>query len=214
MDAATLQARIYAGYGKAALRIGYTVSQYRATSATNPTAGAALATFPASFNAEDMGYSKPNKYGHPTWFGLFDGRLTQVGDYLKNTQDGTFFVAAQQTALPILCVQCNAVVTIKRPQQQPGVGALGYGGDTDAGESALMTGWPASILIGGKGERGAVGLPGDEKNPQWSVLLPAYGSVLLRSGDIITDDQSRRMVISSAEKTDLGWRLVAMQEQT
>lgn len=214
MDAATLQARIYAGYGKAAQRVGYMVSQHRATSASNPTAGAALASFHASFNAEDMGYHKPNKYGHPTWYGLFDGRMTQAGDYLTSAQDGTFFIAAQQTALPILLVQCNAVVNIKRPQQQVGAGALGYGGDTDASETALMTGWPASVLIGGKGERSAVGLPGDEKNPQWSVLMPAYIGVILRSGDIITDDLTRRMVISAAELTDLGWRLVAMQEQT
>lgn len=213
MDAATLQARIYAGYGKAALRIGYNADQYRPVSASAPI-GTKLATFPASFNAEDMKYGKPNKYGHQTWYGVFDGRLTQVGDYLKNTQNGTFFIAAQQTALPILCIECNAVISILRPQQQAGVGALGYGGDTDANETPLMTSWPASVLQGGKGERSTVGLPGDEKNPQWSVLLPSFAGVTLRSGDIIKDDLSRRMIIISAEKTDLGWRIVAQQEQT
>lgn len=214
MDAATLQARIYAGYAKAALRIGQTADQHRATSASNPmAAGTKLRAIMASFNAEDVGYKKPNKYGHPTWFGIFDGSLTQPGDYLTGAF-GTFFIAAQQLHLPILCVQCNSVVTIKRPQQQAGVGALGYGGNTDAGETALMTGWPASVLQGGGGDRSDVGLPGDTKNPQWSVLLPAYGVVALRSGDIITDDIGKRMVISSAEKTDLGWRIVAMQEQT
>lgn len=214
MDAATLRARIYAGYGKAALRLGYTVSQYRPASASNPTSGAALATFPASFNAEDMRYSKPNKYGHPTWWGVFDGRLTQVGDYLKNAQDGTYFVAAQQQALPILLVQCNRTITVMRPQQQTGVGALGYGGDTDATETPLMTAWPASVLQGTKGEKGGVNLPGDVRDPWWSILLPHYGTVQMRSGDVITDDLSNKYIISSAELTDLGWRLTAQQAQT
>lgn len=215
MDATTLQSRIYAGYAKAALRIGYTTNLYRPASASNPiAAGTLVQTLPASFNPEDMGYSKPNKYGHPTWFGLFDGRLTQVGDYLQNSHDGTFFVAAQQQALPILLVQCNRNLNVLRPQQQAGVGALGYGGDTTANETALMTAWPASVLQGPKGEKGDVGLPGDVKNPWWAVLMPKFGSVVLRSGDIITDELARRYVISSAELTDLGWRMTAQQVQT
>lgn len=214
MDAATLQARLYAGYAKAALRIGFNADQYRPSTALNPIAiGNKLRSIPASFNAEDMTYNKPNKYGKATWFGLFDGRLTLPGDYLKNTQDGTFFIAAQQTNLPVLLVSCNAVADFVRPQQQSGVGALGYGGNTDATETALMTQWPCSILLGGKGEKSETNLPGDVKNPQWSVLVPAFGTVALRSGDVIKDDLARRFVIGSAERTELGWRISALQVQ-
>lgn len=215
MDAATLQARIYSGYAKAAKRIGYTTAHYRPSSASNPiAAGNKLTDLFASFNAEDMGYRKANKYGHPTWFGLFDGSLTQVGDYLTNAQDGTFFIAAQQTALPILLVSCNRTIDVMRPQQQAGVGALGYGGNTAATESPLMTGWPAAVLQGPKGEKNEVGLPGDVKTPWWSILLPSFPGVVLRSGDIVADDLQRRYVIGSAELTDLGWRLSTMQAQT
>lgn len=215
MDAATLQARIYKGYSKAALRIGFDTDLYRPTTANNPISGInKLRTFPASFNSEDMTYGKPNKYGHPTWYGLFDGTLTQVGDYLVNVQDGTYFIAAQQTALPVLLVQCNRIIKIARPQQQAGVGALGYGGDTDSNETVLMTSWPCSLLQGTKGERGAVNLPGDVRDPWWALLLPSFSGVTLRSGDIVKDDLSRRYVISSAELSDLGWRCTCAQAQT
>lgn len=215
MDAATLQNRIYKGYAKAALRIGYVTDQYRPSSANDPLAiGNKLASFNASFNAEDMKYGKPNKYGNPVWYGLFDGSLTQVGDYLTNSHDGTYFIAAQQTNLPILVVQCNRTINVRRPQQQTGIGAVGYGGDTTANETSLMQSWPASVLQGSKGEKSETNLPGDVKNAWWSILLPHYSGVTLRADDIITDDLAHRYVISSAELTDLGWRLTAMQAQT
>lgn len=215
MDAAKLEAKIYAGYGKAAQRIGYTVDLFRPSSAINPLdATNKQRSFPASFNAEDMKYGKPNKFAKPTWYGVFDGRLAQVGDYLVSANDGTFFVAAMQTALPILLVQCNRTVNVLRPQQQTGVGAVGYGGDVDSNETEMMHQWPAAVLQGTKGEKNDSQLPGDTRSPWWAILLPHYAGVTLRSADIITDDLARRYVISSAELTDLGWRITAMQAQT
>lgn len=212
MDAATLQSRIYSGYAKAALRIGYTADLFRPSSASNPTDFVnKLRTMPASFNAEDMSYGKPNKYGKPTYYGLFDGSLTKVGDYLISSEDGTFFIAAQQPQLPILMIACNRKISILRPQQQAGVGALGYGGTTAANETVLMTAWPASVLQGTKGEKGDAILPGDVRSPWWAILLPHWPGVTLRSGDIITDDIQRRYVISSAELSDLGWLITAQQ---
>ena len=214
MDGATLQKRIYTGYAKAASRIGLQTYQYRPTSANNPLAlQNRLDSFTASFNVEDMKYGKQNKYGHPAWYGLFDGSLTRVGDYLTNTTDGTFFIAAQQQALPILLVQCNRTITVIRPQQQTGVGALGYGGNTAANETTIMAAWPASVLQGTKGEKGDAILPGDVRSPWWTILLPFWAGVTLRSADVITDDIQRRYVIRSAELTDLGWRLTVMQAQ-
>lgn len=214
MDAATLQNRIYKGYGKAALRIGPLYSLYRPTSASNPIAPAMLlGTLNASFNAEDMTYGRPNKYGKATWFVLLDGTQTRVGDYLVNGAQ-KFFIAAMQQTLPILAVECNRTINVVQAAQQPTVGAVGYGGDTAAGETLLMQQWPASILQGTKGEKGDVNLPGDVRNPWWVMLLPAYPGVILRSAHIVVDDLARRYVISSAELTDLGWRCTMMQAQT
>lgn len=214
MDGAKIQARVYRGYAKAADKIGLPHQVYRAAGGDDPlAAGNLVATLRASLNAEDMKYGRPNKYGKPTWFAIFDGAQTQVGDYLKGPS-GTFFIAAQQALLPILAVECNRTINILRPQQQTGVGAVGYGGDTDDNETLLMQAWPASVLQGSKGEKNETNLPGDVRSPWWAVLLPALPGVLLRTADIITDDLGRRLLVSSAELTDMGWRITAMQALT
>ena len=119
-----------------------------------------------------------------------------------------------QLTLPILMVECNRTLTVLRPEQQTGVGAVGYGGNTSAGETTLMQGWPASVLQGTKGEKTEAALPGDNRTPWWSILMPAFAGVILRTADIMTDELNRRYIISSAELTDAGWRLTAMQAQT
>lgn len=217
MDAATLRTKIYGGYGKAAQRLGLSCGQYRPTSALSAAIAAAnlLRSIPASFNAEDMRYSKPNKYGKATWYCLADGSLLQVGDYLVQPDGSTYFVAGLQLHLPIFVVGCNRVVNVMRPQGLTGVGAVGYGGNTDAAETVLIAQYPASILQGTKGEKSSVNLPGDVRVPWWAILLPVVpGGAVLRTGDIITDDLTWRYVISSAELTDLGWRIVATQVET
>jgi len=215
MDGTKLQSKIYIGYGKAALRLGLAFAQYRPSMAINPLSSPPVnPALLASFNAEDMKYGKPNKYAKPTWYCLADGTGMQVFDYLIRG-DKTYFIAAMQPLLPILAVDCNRVINITRPQLQTQVGGVtDYEGTTAANETPLMIGWPASILQGTKGEKGEVQLPGDARNPWWAVLLPYTAGVTLASGDIIADDLGRRMIISSAELTDLGWRITAMQGQT
>lgn len=213
MDATKLQSKVWSGYAKAAKRIGPVYQLFRPSSATNPFQYGPLGSLNASFNAEDMTYGRPNKYGKPTWFCLVDGSQVQVGDYLTNATQ-TFFIAAMQPILPILAVDCNRTVNVLRPQQQTGVGAVGYGGDTDANETPLMTGWAASVLQGTKGEKNEVNLPGDVRNPWWQILMPAFPSVTIRTSDIVTDEIGRRYIVSSAELTDLGWRMTVQQAQT
>lgn len=214
MNGTKLNAKVWAGYAKAAKFVGTPYAHYRPSGPNSPlAAGNRLADLPVSLNAEDPRYARPNVYGKATWYAVADGAQLQVGDYIVGIE-GTLFVAALQQLLPIFMVDCNRTVSVLRPAQQPGVGAQGYGGDTAASEIPLMTGWPASVIQGTKGERNDVGLPGDVKTPWWAILLPHAAGVTLRTSDIVTDELSRRYVISSAELTDLGWRLTAMQAQT
>lgn len=220
MDALKLQDKIYSGYAKAALRLGLDNVQYRPAGGGNPLAVAG-ATVKASFNAEDMQYGRANKYGAAVWWGLFDARLTQAGDYLDGPQ-GTFFIASQQLHLPIQLVQCNRRVKLSRAAVQSGVGAVGYGGpcgtsgDTvllgDAGDPAA-TGWPASILLFGQRERNLSGLPGAVQQLGWRILLPASvpASVVIQASDILTDDLGRRYAVQGAELTDMGWRITSTE---
>lgn len=204
MDGETLQRRIYSGYAKAALRIGQLYSQYRPSGATNPLATIRGSLY-ASFNAEDMTYARPNKYGKPTWYAVMDGSLTQPGDYLQGP-GGTFFIAAQQQALPILAVECNRTIRMARMIAPTAAGVVGYGGIVEAQETDILTGWPCSILIGGRSDK-AGDLPAGVKSAGWVALLPPSVPVTIMAGDILHDDLSRRYAVYSAELTDLGWRL-------
>ncbi len=216
MDGTTLQGKVYAGYAKAALRVGLSCSHYRPLAATSAVIAVAnqLTSLTASFNAEDMTYGRPNKYGKATWYCLADGTQLQVGDYLVQPSGSTFFIAGMQPLLPILVVECNRIVNVYRPQQQPGFGAQGYGGNTVAGQTQTVAQFPASILQGTKGEKSITALPGDVRMPWWAVLMPIIPGATIETDDIITDDLSRRYVVSSAELTDLGWRITAAEVET
>lgn len=213
-NAATIQRHIYRGYAISAQHLGTAYSQYRPTAADLTGLAPISTTLLASFNAEDMTYSKPNKYAKPTWYALVDGTQTQVGDYLIGAA-GTFFIAAQQALLPILAVECNRVLSFARPQAQAQFGAVtNYEGNTPATQTPLATGWHASVLQGTKGEKNEVGLPSDTRTPWWAILLPSIPGVTLQTGDLISDDIGRRYVLSSVELTDLGYRCTAQQAQT
>lgn len=215
MDGIALSALIYKGRGKAAAHIGLPCNIFRPLTATAPLTNL-IATLPAAFNSGDTTYLRANEFNDPIWYADYDGTQTQPGDYLVRVMDGKiWFVSAQQQILPTMVVDCNRVVNVLRPQQQTGVGAQGYGGDTVGLETPLITGFPASILVGPKSDKSIVNLPGDVRNPSWAVLLPSLpGNIYLRNEDVITDDQSRRYVISSAELSDLGWRIMAVQAET
>lgn len=211
MDGEKIQLKMYKGYAKAARVVGTTYSHFRPSSASNPMDAAnQLPDIKMTLNACDMKYSKPNVYGKSTWYGIFDGTQGQPFDYFEGVE-GIFFVAAMQQLLPILMVSCNRTVNVLRPSMETGPGAIGYGGDSEGTEVPLMSNWPASVLQGSKGEKNDVGLPGDTKNPWFNVLLPYWQGVTLRTSDIVTDDIGGRYRVSSAELTDLGWRLTAQQ---
>jgi hypothetical protein len=210
-----IASKIWRGYGKAAQRLGPPVTVYRPTNALAPLMSSEIvATLPASF-AVDTKYVHYNKYGNASWYCLIDGNYTQPGDYLVG--DDTWFIAQQHIDLPILAIQCTRTITLSRAAQQTGTGINGYGGNTVAGETTLLAGWPASVLKAPYGTRPEVNLPGDTIEPKWFLLLPSLVSTLgvtVVVRDIITDDLSRRYVVEAAEITELGWRIVCRQVMT
>ena len=214
MDAATINARIYAGRAKAARRIGYTFNLFRPLTASTPL-GNLVATLPASFNAGDNNYLKPNLYGKPIWFTDLDGRLVQVGDYLVKSDEPNemFFIAARQSLLPIAAVECNATISIYRPISTTGqVGVGAYGGENITTDTQLVRNFPCSILQGTKGDKSLVNLPGDVRTPWWVILLPPIpGVARLINNDSAYDQMGKRYKFSSCELTDMGWRITATE---
>jgi hypothetical protein len=216
MDAATIQAKIFAGRAKAALRIGYDCQVFRPTSVTAAPLASPVTTLRAAFNAADGTYKGPSLYGKPVWFGDLDGSQVRPGDYLVRTLDGaTFFVAAMQPLLPIVLIDCPRTLRVTRQQAQTAVGAVSYGGLQVASEAPVLglasdhlTYWPASILMG-KSAGDSLNLPGSAATAGWRVLLPPSVPVVVMAGDTLTDDLGRRFMVNAAELTDLGWRINA-----
>ena len=218
MDQPTIQARINHGNAIATRFLGAPFTQYRPTSVTNPVSGTPVATLQCAFDPDAaFSFARPSGYSKPIYYGLFDGTNVRVGDYLVSATQGTFFVAGYEPIKPWLCASCNRTLTIKRTALPPATGLdPNYSGRTWPTDTSLMTGWPASILQGTKGEQApaSLRLPGDAREPWWNILLPAYPGVILNMGDHATDDLARGYTISSAELTGLGWRLTASLAST
>lgn len=212
MDGATINAKIYAGRAQAALRLGLDYQLFRPTAAINPLT-ASLLTMKAAFNSGDNNYGKPNLYGDPVWFGDFDGRLTQRGDYLvRGTQ--TYFVAGMQPLLPIVCVDCNRVMSLVREPATPTAGALPYGGESSDTQVTILSGWPAAVIAGGRGENSGTTIPSAARNGGYKILLPVSVPVQINASDVLICDLGRRYVIETAELTDLGYRIQAIEAHT
>jgi len=137
---------------------------------------------------------------------MLDSAYTRPGDYL--VQGGKiWFIASQPRLLPVLCVQTNRVVTFSRPATQDRIGPGGYAGIQRATLRPLLTDWPASVLAAGAARGAPAHLPADLPAAHWAVLLPAWPGICLQPGDRMTDDLNRAAIVTSAELSDLGWRL-------
>jgi hypothetical protein len=214
MDPTLLQDRISRGLGAAARAIGRLTDAYRPSAADDPLARTnRFLRLPAAFSAPDNRFARPNAFGAALWHGVFDAAYTRVGDYLVQGED-VWFVAAQQKLLPVLCVQANRTISLARPAAPAAPGANAYGGVTLSAATPLMGNWPASVLGAGGSGRPEADLPSDASVPYWTVLLPAWPGVTLRTGDLVTDDLARTAVVAAAELTPLGWRLSAKQATT
>jgi hypothetical protein len=213
MDGATLQDRIYAGYDKAASRIGLAYDIYRPASAVDPLDPSNMvATTFAQFTPGKTGanFNASSDQKSALWSGMFDGRLTQQGDYLVR---GTsiFFVAAMQLQLPILCVECAHTVSIVRSDMQTGVGAqTTYGADSSDTDTILGNAIPAAFLFRREGQHSTVGLPADGSRPTFDVMMPKLafpGGAIITDRDYVVDENGRRYFVVADYLDDQGYFL-------
>lgn len=226
MKAEQIHAKIYAGRGKAALRLGLSYDVWRPVQASDPFTNQ-IATIKAAFNAGDNKYKNPNMPGDPIWFGDFDGRLTQTGDYLicSGNHEDIKYIAAQQHLLPIIVVECNRSVRLLRSKKSQSVGYVGHSGlDYAATENddilgmapdnngGKFLGWPCSIILGRGQMRNPEPLPASSaEQTGWQILLPSSVPAVINANDILIDDLGRKYSISAAEQSDIGWRIKATE---
>lgn len=209
-----LQDLIHRGLNTAARAIGTDTYAFRPSGPVRPLDPVnRFLRMQAAFSPHDGKFTQPAKYGDALWYGVFDAAYTRPGDYLVQ-DESVWFVAAQQRLLPVLCVLTNRVVSFSRPAAPLATGVNDYGGIIAGTNLPLLTDWPASVLGTKSGGRPETNLPSDVVVPDWNVLLPAVSGVLFLPSDRISDDLGRHAVVTSAELTDLGWRLTARQATT
>jgi hypothetical protein len=212
------------GYALAGQTLGTEYNAYRPQGKSavialpNLIASGMLADFPSD---PATAYRAPSKFASPLFYGLIDTSMMLPGDYVEGAR-GTFFMVSQEPNVASMWAQCNRTLNAARPGTtltgaDPGVNP-GYGATNRATETAqiaagtaLFEGWPASVLQGTRGERGPADLPGDPRVPWWVVLLPPSLPVTVQYGDQFFDDLAHAYTVSSAELTDLGWRITATQ---
>lgn len=219
MDAARIQQKVYSGYGKAAIRVGYLFNQYRLLGVADPiNPGNLVGQLNAAFTVGPTGFRFERTPSHKDvlFNGLFDGSEVQAGDYFVSTHDGsTYFVGQMAPILPPLCVLCNRVVTFSKTAASQTFGLQpAYEGTTSANEQAAMTRFPIALLFDARGRGTEVGLPTDLPSPFFLGLAPAIDGIDLRSGMFVQDETNRRYIIAASELTDMGWRFSAQQAIT
>ena len=198
------------GLGTAARHIGSDYDAFRPVAAVQPLAPAnRYLRLPAAFSTEAGSFRQPVGYGGASWSGIFDTAYTRPGDYLKGS-GGIYFISAQQSLLPSLCVLTNHTLSIARVTSPGVVGSTGYGGITRGTLSSVLTDWPACVLAAGDG--GLTDLPGEAGVAHWTILLPTTPTQI-RPADLIHDEVGGAYVVISTELSALGWRLLVKQAE-
>jgi hypothetical protein len=198
------------GLGQAALRVGEECDVFRPEGAELPLdPERRLVRLACAFSAGAPGFKRAPMPGKPHWYAVLDTAYVQVGDYLRG-RAGTYFMASLGALVPPLVVRCNRVLDLVRAEEAPVAGLEGYGGETRWTLRTLLRGWPASVLADASAPRGA--LPADGAGTAWRVLMPVLPEAP-RAADLLVGEDGTRLVVSSAEGTAEGWRLLARQAE-
>ncbi len=211
MDGLRLADRLAYGAGCAARRVGFLHDAFRPD---GPDAPLDLAkrylrlcvafVLPGGSVAAPSGFAVPFRQAWADWTYL------QPGDYLTGPE-GTVFVASIEPPKPMLVVMTNTVVRLVRPGAPMLAGLNQYGAVTAGTEAVLLSGFPASLLLGGVGDRTKVGLPDDTKIPGFTVLLPVVEDVRPRVADIVISERGDRFVVNAVEQVGAVWRMALLQ---
>ncbi len=211
MDGVRLADRLAYGAGCAARRVGFLHDAYRPNGPENPVdLDGRFLRLPVAFVLPGGSVAAPSGFGMPFRQAWADWSYLQIGDYLAGPE-GTAFVAAIEPPKPMLVVMTNALVSLWRPASPILAGINPYGAVLPSTLTALVSSFPASLLVGGVGDRTRSGLPDDTKVPGFIGMLPAVPCVQPRVGDILTNDRAEKFVVTAVELVSGVWRLSLVQ---
>ncbi len=207
-----VQGFINQGYQIAAGFIGETYSQYR-PNGSGPVVASAnlLGTIPAYFDpSTNFPADNPRQYGRALMKAVIDPTAIRPGDYLVGA-NRTYFVSSIQPLQPVLVVYTNDVVSVERSETPQTVGTLPYGGERKSTFVAILTSWPASVLLKGKKSKNPTGLGSDTPQTEMEILLPPGSPAILPDDIILTQTGGKRYIAENVELSDLGFRIRATE---
>jgi hypothetical protein len=211
MDGVRLADRLAYGAGCAARRIGFLHDAYRPD---GPEAPVDLARrflrLSVAYVLPGGSVAAPSGFGVPFRQALADWSYLRAGDYLVGPE-GTVFVAAIEPPKPMMVVMTNTVVSLARPAAPVLAGLNQYGAVLPGTQTTLISEFPASLLVGGVGDRTKAGLQDDTKVPGFTALLPAVGDVQPHVADLLLNDREERFVVIAVEQIFSVWRLSLVQ---
>ncbi|MDE8348933.1 MAG: hypothetical protein POG74_05535 [Acidocella sp.] len=211
MDGVHLADRLAYGAGCAARRVGFIHDAYRPDGPASPLDLAKRVmrltvayVLPGGSVAAPSGVAVPFRQAWADWSYL------QVGDYLVGPE-GCAFVVAIEPPKPMMVVMTNAVIEISRPAAPVLAGINPYGAALPATMMNILSGFPASLMVGGLGDRTRAGLPDDTRVPGFIAMLPSVASVQPRVGDLVSNEWAERFVVTAVEHIGGMWRLSLVQ---
>lgn len=205
MDVDHLQDRLFWGLNRMANKIGRVTDAYRANGVSHPLDRSnRFLQLHAAFSRADGNFAQPVGYEIAMWRGYFDASYTRVGDYLVHKHE-IWFIAAQHSLLPVLCVKTNRVLSVTRQTIPPS--STSTATTATSTSFAVISRWPASVLGTATEGRPETQLPGDTRIPTAIALLPATHEQILQPADVVTDELGNSALVVAAELSDLGWRL-------
>lgn len=212
MDGAKIQERVDRGFAVAARVTGVPHDLFRPTDPLRPLSLVdRIAVVPVALDARpNFKFQIPALHSDAERYALVASALVEPGDYLVGPTL-TAFVASKPTFYSAVCIACNATLSLRRLVAPSGFGAIDERTDVVQGEAVQWQGWPASLRFAGRGRSGIDDLPGDMPSPEFQALLPRLpeGVPDPRPGDVLVDQDGRRLAVAWAEWSELGWRVVA-----
>jgi hypothetical protein len=211
MDGVRLADRLAYGAGCAARRAGFLHDAYRPDGPVKPVdLSKRFLRLCVAFVLPGGTVAAPAGFGVPYRQAWVDWSYLCAGDYLAGPE-GVAFIAAIEPPKPMLVVMTNAVVDLVRPATPMLAGLNKYGAITPGSETVLLSGFPASLLTGGVGDRTRVGLPDDTRVPGFVATLPVVGGVAPQVADLLLDEHGRRYVVTAVETLNAIWRFSLVQ---
>jgi len=211
MDGVRLADRLAYGAGCAARRAGFLHDAYRADGPVKPVDLArrflrlcVAFVLPGGAVGAPAGFAVPYRQAWADWSYL------RAGDYLAGSE-GVAFIATIEPPKPMLVVMTNAVVDVVRPAKPVLAGLNQYGTIIPGTETILLSEFPASLLVGGVGDRTKLGLPDDTRVPGFIAMLPVVAEVTPQVADLVLDEHGRKYVVTAVETLNAVWRFSLVQ---